>query len=113
MSLDPEHVAATSFSDLPIEEGRKWAGRMVDHSTAAFQEPLAYGGYNDVDEAHYVVCTEDRTIPPEAQHGMIAGIKASRSGGDVSVHEFHSGHTPIVSQPENLAKLLADIVKRA
>lgn len=112
MSLDPEHVAATSFSDLPPEEARTWANRMVDHSTAAFQEPLAYGGYNDVAEAHYVVCTEDRTIPPEAQHGMIAGIKASR-GGDVHVHEFSSGHTPIVSQPENLAKLLAGIVKGA
>lgn len=112
MSLDAEHVAATSFSDLPAEEARTWADRMVDHSTAAFQEPLGYGGYNDVDEAHYIVCTEDRVIPPEAQHGMIAGIKASRNG-DVNVHEFHSGHTPIVSQPENLAKLLADILKRA
>ena len=46
----------------------------------------------------YVVCTNDRAIPPEAQHWM-----ASRAD---EVVEIHTDHSPFVTRPE----FLADVV---
>jgi pimeloyl-ACP methyl ester carboxylesterase len=46
----------------------------------------------------YVVCTNDRAIPPEAQRWM-----ASRAD---EVVEIHTDHSPFVTQPEFLAEVM-------
>jgi pimeloyl-ACP methyl ester carboxylesterase len=46
----------------------------------------------------YVVCTNDRAIPPEAQRWM-----ASRAD---EVVEIHTDHSPFVTQPEFLADVM-------
>jgi predicted esterase len=111
MSLSPAGNARVTFSDLPEDEALKWANRMSEHSTPSFKEKLTYPGYNDA-EVHYIFCEEDKVIPPEFQQAMIEVIKSS-SGKDVKVHNIKSGHGPTHSQPDNLAKILKEIVQDA
>jgi pimeloyl-ACP methyl ester carboxylesterase len=47
-----------------------------------------------------VVCAEDRATPPEAQRGY-----ARRAG---KVVELPTGHHPMLSHPELLARVLAE-----
>ena len=108
MSLVPEGNAPLSFSDLPLEEALRWARKMPEHSTPSFREKLTYPGYNDV-ECHYVVCEGDKIIPPEFQYSMIELLKKS-TGRDVGVHKIDAGHIPTVSQPDNLAKIIKNII---
>ncbi|CEI61597.1 hypothetical protein FVEN_g9320 [Fusarium venenatum] len=109
MSLDVEANSSLTFSDLPAEQALELAKQMEDHSTPSFKEKLTYPGYNDV-EVHYVVCEQDKVIPPQFQRLMIEGVKAS-TGRDVTVYTLESGHVPVTSQPENTSKIIEKVIK--
>lgn len=109
MSLNAEVNASLTFSDLPADQALELAKKMEDHSTPSFKEKLTYPGYNDV-EVHYIVCEQDHVIPPAFQRLMIEGIKASTQR-DVTIHTLESGHVPITSQPENMAKIVEKVFK--
>ncbi len=49
----------------------------------------------------YVVCTDDRTIAPESQRMMAANADA--------VVEWDTSHSPMLSRPDLVADLLADL----
>ncbi|KAF4951700.1 hypothetical protein FSARC_12851 [Fusarium sarcochroum] len=108
MSITPEGHAPTTFSDLPAEEGLRLAKEMSDHSTTSFREPLTYAGYSDV-EVHYIVCEQDQIIPPQFQRGMIEAVE-TLTGKGVKVHNLESGHMPPISQPDNLSKIVKNII---
>ncbi|EWZ83528.1 hypothetical protein FOCG_16929 [Fusarium oxysporum f. sp. radicis-lycopersici 26381] len=108
MTLDPKGHATHTFSDLPFDEAFELAKQMPEHSTPSFREPLTYPGYNDV-EVHYIVCEQDQIIPPQFQRGMIEAVKTS-SGREVTAHSFDSGHVPTVSQPDNVSKVVKEII---
>ncbi|UZP38422.1 hypothetical protein NXS19_006238 [Fusarium pseudograminearum] len=92
MSLDAEVNASLTFSDLPADQALELAKKMEDHSTPSFKEKLTYPGYNDVERL------------------MIEGIKVSTQR-DVTIHTLESGHVPITSQPENMAKIVEKVFK--
>jgi pimeloyl-ACP methyl ester carboxylesterase len=54
----------------------------------------------------YIVCAQDRAFPPELQREVFAP-RAS------DVVELDSSHSPFLSQPEQLAKVLAESVSEA
>lgn len=54
-------------------------------------------------ERHYIRCTDDRVIPPDYQRQMSAGFAAGH------VHDLHTGHSPFLNAPADLARLLARI----
>ncbi|KAM0250762.1 hypothetical protein ACHAP5_001979 [Fusarium lateritium] len=109
MTLDPVGHASSTFSDLPGDEALELAKQMPEHSTSSFKEPLTYAGYNDV-EVHYIVCEQDKIIPPMFQRGMIEAVKMS-AGRDVKVHSLDSGHVPVISQPDNVSKIVKKIIE--
>jgi pimeloyl-ACP methyl ester carboxylesterase len=57
---------------------------------------------------HYIRCTEDRVIPLTGQDHMIATIDAA-IGGKTMTHTLESSHSPFLSQPAALSKILIDI----
>lgn len=57
---------------------------------------------------HYIRCTEDRAVPVSAQDHMIAALDAA-VGGKTQVHTLKSSHSPFLSQPHALAKILTGI----
>ncbi|KAF5670026.1 hypothetical protein FHETE_4709 [Fusarium heterosporum] len=108
MSLKPEGHATATFSDMPYEEALDLAKQMPEHSTPSFREPLTYPGYNDVD-VHYIVCEQDKIIPPMFQRGMIEAVKMS-TGRDVTEHSLDAGHVPVISQPDSVSKIVKKII---
>ena len=87
---------------------------MSSHSIASFEEHLTYAGYNDV-ECHWILCTEDKIVPPEGQRGFVSMLEGGGGGdGDgeagkkreVRVWELKSDHCPSVSCPEELLEVI-------
>ena len=54
--------AATTFSNLPKEEGEVWVKKMPHHSAICFAGELTYAAYKDIPVA-YLLCEEDLVIP--------------------------------------------------
>ena len=61
---------------------------------------------------HYIRCTEDRAIPLTGQDHMIATVDGA-IGGKTATHTLASSHSPFLSQPAALAKILIDIAVQA
>lgn len=57
---------------------------------------------------HYIRCTQDRAIPVTGQDHMIATVDRA-IGGKTTTHTLESSHSPFLSQPATLAKILIDI----
>jgi pimeloyl-ACP methyl ester carboxylesterase len=57
---------------------------------------------------HYIRCTQDRAVPLAAQDHMIAAVDGA-VGGKTSLHTLESSHSPFLSQPAALSKILIDI----
>jgi pimeloyl-ACP methyl ester carboxylesterase len=57
---------------------------------------------------HYIRCTQDRAIPLTGQDHMIAAVDAA-IGGKTTTHTLESSHSPFLSQPANLSKILIGI----
>jgi pimeloyl-ACP methyl ester carboxylesterase len=57
---------------------------------------------------HYIRCTQDRAIPLTGQDHMIAAVDGA-IGGNTVTHTLESSHSPFLSQPVALSKILIDI----
>src|SRR6202044_1592428 len=57
---------------------------------------------------HYIRCTQDRAIPLTGQDHMIATVDGA-VGGKTITHTLESSHSPFLSQPATLSKVLIDI----
>ena len=61
---------------------------------------------------HYIRCTQDCAIPLTGQDHMIATVDAA-IGGKTITHTLESSHSPFLSQPVALSKILVDICVRS
>ena len=57
---------------------------------------------------HYIRCMQDHAIPLSGQDHMIAAVDRA-VGGKTMTHTLESSHSPFLSQPAALAKILVDI----
>jgi pimeloyl-ACP methyl ester carboxylesterase len=57
---------------------------------------------------HYIRCTLDRAIPVTGQDHMIATVDGA-IGGKTTIHTLESSHSPFLSQPAALSKILIRI----
>ena len=57
---------------------------------------------------HYIRTTQDCAVPLAGQDYMIAAVD-DMLGGATITHTLHSSHSPFLSQPEALSKILLDI----
>ncbi|EKJ69162.1 hypothetical protein FPSE_10658 [Fusarium pseudograminearum CS3096] len=108
MTLTPE-CAPFIYSESPPEEALKLARELPQHSTASYRDQLTYAGYKDA-EVHYIICEQDKLVFPEYQFGMLELLKGM-TNGKVGVHKIQSGHAPHLSQPDNLTKIIRQIVE--
>lgn len=61
---------------------------------------------------HYIRTTQDRAVPLAGQDYMIAAVDDT-IGGTTITHTLESSHSPFLSQPAGLAKILLDIAARS
>jgi pimeloyl-ACP methyl ester carboxylesterase len=57
---------------------------------------------------HYIRTTQDRAVPLTGQDHMIATVDGS-IGGKTTTHTLESSHSPFLSQPATLSKILIEI----
>ncbi|WP_372893420.1 alpha/beta fold hydrolase [Rhodosalinus sp.] len=96
----PEMAPGVFYHDCP-EETVDWAvPRLCPQPVAPQATPLDVTQRSRALPRDYILCTDDRTIPPEYQATMTADWPAG------AVHEMATGHSPFFADPEGLARLL-------
>jgi pimeloyl-ACP methyl ester carboxylesterase len=60
---------------------------------------------------HYIKCLQDNAIKPTLQQRFISEADAFVPGNKTRVHVLDTSHSPFMSAPEELARLLADIAE--
>jgi pimeloyl-ACP methyl ester carboxylesterase len=98
VSEDVEAVRQALFADLDPDLAADAHARMVLQSAASAIAPSS--GPPRSHPTTYVICSEDRVLPLEAQEAMAAAA-------DHTVR-LHSAHCPQLSSPEQLADTLAE-----
>ena len=104
-----ENSARTNFSDLPQDKALEIVKQMPYHSGISFQNELQYAGYKDVDGIAYILCSQDKCLPPDLQKQMMENAKSG--GKPVKVYQLDSGHCPNSSQPQQVVETIEEIMR--
>jgi pimeloyl-ACP methyl ester carboxylesterase len=103
-------LKAAFYGDVSESEFLHAASQLhSDESNAGAVAPseITPGRFGTVPR-HYIRCTQDRAIPLTGQDHMIATVDAT-IGGKTTTHTLESSHSPFLSQPAALSKILIDI----
>ncbi|KAI1811924.1 Alpha/beta hydrolase fold-1 [Poronia punctata] len=104
------HTAEIVFSDLPLEEGKYWARKLVKQSAASYASNLTYAGYKDV-PVSYLIAEQDRSIKPATQKSQIEMIERV-SGNKVDVSSVQSGHALPISHPQQVTDWILRVAQK-
>jgi pimeloyl-ACP methyl ester carboxylesterase len=104
-TLDAAMVRGLFYHDCPDEVAAFAQARLCAQAVAPTNVPLQVTARSRDLPRHYILCEEDRTIPPEFQAEMTQGWPA------VSVDQMACGHSPFFADPQGLAGLLDAAVK--
>jgi pimeloyl-ACP methyl ester carboxylesterase len=85
------------YADCPPEVAATAGPRLTRQSVAAIATPQSAAAWKIVPST-YVVCEQDRAVPPPAQEAMSA-----RAG---TVHRLPSSHSPFFSKPDEVAEIV-------
>ncbi len=97
------------FNDLPEDEGRYWADSLGQQSLKSLAEggEHAYAAWMDA-PSWYLAAAQDRPFPVETQR---MGVQMAKdAGADVTIREVESGHSAMLSKPQETADFLSDAV---
>ncbi|MGB6489468.1 MAG: alpha/beta fold hydrolase [Steroidobacteraceae bacterium] len=99
-------LKATFYGDVSEAEFALAASRLhcdepVGAATLSAITPGRFGAV----PRHYIRCTQDRAIPLTGQDHMIAAVDGT-IGGKTTTHTLESSHSPFLSQPAALSKIL-------
>jgi pimeloyl-ACP methyl ester carboxylesterase len=103
-------LKASFYGDVSESEFAHAASQLhCDESNAGALAPseITPGRFGTVPR-HYIRCTQDRAIPLTGQDHMIATVD-SAIGGKTTIHTLESSHSPFLSQPAALSRILIDI----
>jgi pimeloyl-ACP methyl ester carboxylesterase len=92
------------YADVTADEADRAVARLRPQSIRSFTEVLTRVAWKTVPST-YVVCEQDNVLPPAFQEQM-----ASRSA---TVHRLLTGHSPFLSSPAEVAKLITTVIAGA
>jgi pimeloyl-ACP methyl ester carboxylesterase len=98
LSLDREKFAASFAGDLPKDKAQFMADSQVPWGVGALTGTISEPAWK-AKPSWYLVATDDRMIPPEAQRAM-----SKRAGSTVT--ESKGSHAIYLSQPEAVAAII-------
>jgi pimeloyl-ACP methyl ester carboxylesterase len=98
LSLDKAKFAASFAADLPKDKAEFMANSQVPWGVNALSGTISEPAWK-AKPSWYLVATDDRMIPPAAQHAM-----SKRAGS--TVIESKGSHAIYVSQPEAVASII-------
>jgi pimeloyl-ACP methyl ester carboxylesterase len=103
-------LKAAFYADVSDSEFARAASQLhCDESNSGAVTPseITPGRFGTVPR-HYIRCTQDRAIPLTGQDHMIATVDEA-IGNKTTSHTLESSHSPFLSQPSALSKILIDI----
>jgi pimeloyl-ACP methyl ester carboxylesterase len=103
VSVDPSRVVEFFYHDCAPEVADAAAARLEPMSLAAMAGVPRAVAWRDVPST-YVVCTDDRAIPVALQRSCAARIG--------NVVELPTSHSPFLSRPDEVARVLAGLASR-
>lgn len=99
-TIDPALAPAAFYQDCPPDLAAWATAQLCPQPVTPQQTPL-WPKAAETLPRHYIVCENDRTIPPDYQRQMAARLPEDCR------HALPSGHSPFLSMPDRLADLLA------
>jgi pimeloyl-ACP methyl ester carboxylesterase len=105
-------LKASFYGDVPETDFARMALQLhCDESNAGALAPseITPGRFGTVPR-HYIRCTQDCAIPLTGQDHMILTVDGA-IGGKTTTHTLESSHSPFLSQPAKLSKVLIDIAE--
>ncbi|KAH7092469.1 Alpha/beta hydrolase family-domain-containing protein [Paraphoma chrysanthemicola] len=98
------------YHDLTADEAEEAIAQLTPQSSKALFEggEYAYSGWKDV-PLWYIGATEDGSFPVVAQRINVG--MARSMGANVEHRELRTSHSPFLSQPEEVVKILVDAVE--
>ena len=103
ITVEPARVVELFFHDCAPDVAAAAAARLRPMSIAAMAGMARAAAWREK-PASYIVCTDDRALPVALQYSA-----AARVG---EVFEMPTSHSPFLSQPDDLARLLAGFTAR-
>ncbi len=100
-----EGLAREMFcNDLDEQQARFVLDRLVPEASGPLHEPMSFDGFDRSVPQTYVKLLRDRALTLPAQERSIEAL------GVADVRELDTGHTVMVSAPEQLAAILNEVV---
>lgn len=99
----PGRETAIMYHDCDPADAAATIARLVPQNAVSGTQELRGIAWRETPST-YIVCTDDRTISPSLQR-----IFAARMGADTL--EWPTSHSPMLSRPELVAGLLADLAR--
>lgn len=103
-------LRSSFYADVPEPELPHLASQLhcdEPNEGAMAPSPITPARFGTVPR-HYIRCTQDRAIPLTGQDHMIAQVDAAL-GSKTMIHTLDSSHSPFLSQPTSLSRILIDI----
>jgi pimeloyl-ACP methyl ester carboxylesterase len=97
-----ENPRTSLYGDLNDDQANFAESILVNQTMRSFVDRVTAAGWKDIPTS-YIITDEDKAIPPAMQAEMAEHAKAT-------IHHIVSGHSPFLSQPHELAKLLIDVI---
>lgn len=91
-------TASRLYHDLPPDEAKYWASKIIDQSYAVLTTTITRTAYKYIPST-YVITEHDQAVPSQYQE-MFAAVTGS------VVKKMHSGHSPQLSKPDELTDLV-------
>jgi len=104
-TFDPDQVPALFYHDCPAEAVAFARARLCPQPMAPQTAGLDLNDAFEALEKHYIVCADDRAIPPGYQRVMARGLPPGR------VSELPAAHSPFLSMPDRLAARIAAVLR--
>lgn len=101
--VDPEKARACFYNDCPDRAVSDALPRLCPEPIRPQATPLPPLAHWHRIERHYLICEDDRTIPPAYQRAMSAAFPPG------TVSTLPTGHSPFFAAPDLLARRLSDI----
>lgn len=99
-TFDPAMARDLFYHDCPDEAVAFAIPRLCRQPVLPQETPLAATPRAEALQRHYILCEDDRAIPPEYQATMARGFP------DRAVHRLPTSHSPFFSAPDALARCL-------
>lgn len=104
-SAQPNKIAGLFYHDCPAEAVAFAKARLGPQATRPTAQVLTLGAAYESVAKSYIRCADDRTIDPDFQTEMAAGLAPQDR------YEMQCSHSPFFSQPKALAQLLDKIAQ--